>query len=155
MRADPRKNLSRPRCGAPGVPGPYTVERPQDREDYQDGDRSLTMRWKDMPYSDVKEPHPNADTDLDAVETDRPIKRLRPDRTVRQMAAEIVDDPDKSASTPVADIAKRIVSPAKVKVVTRDEAEDGIELGDGENLKLPGKYHAASRALGGPPWASR
>lgn len=149
MRTDPRKNLSTPRYGAPGVPGPYTVERPQDRETYQDGDRSLTDRWNDMPYSDVTEPHPNADTDLDAVESGPPIKRLKLDKTTRQMAAELVSDPDKSASTPVADIAKRIVSPARVKVVTQDEAEDGIELGDGESLKLPNKYHAVSHALEG------
>lgn len=108
-----------------------------------------------MPYSDVTEPHPNADTDLDAVESGPPIKRLNPDKANRRPATAMADDPDKSASTPVADIAKRIVSPAKVKVVTRDEAEDGIELGNGESLKLPNKYHAVSHALGGQPWVSR
>jgi len=61
----------------------------------------------------------------------------------------------KAASTTVADIAKRIVAPAKVRVVTRGEAEDGIELDDGETLELPGRLHDAYLVIGGPPWASR
>jgi len=53
----------------------------------------------------------------------------------------------KAASNPVADIAKRIVAPAKHRVVTREDAEGGIEVGDDE-LKLPSRYHSVSQALG-------
>lgn len=94
MRAGSKKALSLLRWGAPGVSGPYTVERAQDRENYQDGDRSLTRRWGDMPYSDVKEPHPNADTDLDAEETGKPAKRLNTESVVRQAVMELIAESD-------------------------------------------------------------
>jgi hypothetical protein len=60
--------------------------------------------------------------------------------------------PQRSASTAVADVVKRIVSPARHRVVTREEAEGGIEVGaegEGPELRLPARYHAVSRALSG------
>ena len=60
--------------------------------------------------------------------------------------------PQRRASTAVADVVKRIVSPARHRVVTREEAEDGIEVdveGDTPALRLPARYHAVSQALSG------
>ncbi len=90
MCAGPKKALSLLRWGASGVPGPYSVERPQVKEDYNDGDRSLGRLWKDRPYSDVESPHPNADTDLDAEPQSKPTKRLFTEQVIRQAVIELV-----------------------------------------------------------------
>lgn len=133
-------------------------DRPQDRETYQDGDRALSDLWRDRPYQDVEQPHMDADPDIDAEESGEPAKRLNTETVVRRVVAELAAEPEEfgtAASVTVADIAKRIVAPARVRVVTQSEAEEGIELEDGETLDLPSKYHAARRAIGGSAWASR
>jgi hypothetical protein len=69
---------------------------------------------------------------------------------VRRAAQET--QPQRKASTTVADIVKRIVSPARHRVVTREQAEDGIEVdgaGEASALRLPSRYHAVLQALAG------
>ena len=74
-------------------------------------------------------------------------RRLR--ESVESLRETLSARPARAASTaPVADIAKRILAPAKSRVVTREDAEEGIDVGDDKELKLPSRYHAVSQALG-------
>lgn len=158
MRAGRKKAVPPLRRADPEYQSWTIHDRPQDRETYQDGDRSLSELWRDRPYQDVEQPHMDADPDIDAEESGEPAKRLNTETVVRRVVAELAAESEEfgtAASVTVADIAKRIVAPAKVRVVPKDEAEDGIELGGGEVLELPGRYHAARRAIGGSVWASR
>lgn len=68
-----------------GAPGPYSVERAQDRDEYHDRDPALIQRWKDRPYSDVEEPHMDADPEKDA-RPNRPRLRLFVDEDVVRAA---------------------------------------------------------------------
>jgi len=106
MRTGPKKALSLLLALFTRRASGVVVKRPQERENYQDGDRSQTELWNDRPYLDVEEPHMDADLDLDAEKTDEPAKRLSMEPVVRQAVMELVAksedadtdaDPDDSA----------------------------------------------------------
>jgi len=95
MRAGRKKAHPLLRRADPAYQSWTIVDRPQGRENYQDGDRSQTMLWKDRPYLDVEQPHMDADPDIDAEDTgEKPAKRLGLESIVRRAVMELVADSD-------------------------------------------------------------